>query len=298
MVRPFAFGYNNETSTTNAFQHQDKPDEQSDIKVKAIEEFDDLVLALKDQNIQVIIIEDTPLPIKPDAIFPNNWLTTHSDGTVITYPLHSGLRRAERREDILELLSNEFKIQNQYSFEHYEEEGKFLEGTGSMILDRTNQIVYACLSPRTDPELLEHFTLLKQYRKVSFRATDPSGKNIYHTNVILAIGESQAIVCLESIHDESEKEVLVQSLTDTGKEIIEITWAQVLHFAGNMLQLKNLHGDLYWVMSQSASSSLDADQRKVLEQNAGIIASPIPTIEYYGGGSVRCMLAEIFLQKK
>lgn len=297
MVRPLAFGYNHETATTNTFQQQDKQQEPSDIQSKALEEFDELERILKEHHIQVIIVEDTKLPVKPDAIFPNNWITTHSDGTIITYPLHSNLRRPERREDILQLLSNEFKIQNQYSFEHYEEEGKFLEGTGSMILDRINHIVYACLSPRTDPELLEHFTLLKQYRKVSFKATDPSGTNIYHTNVMMALGETQAILCLDCIHDESEKESLVQSLTDTGKEIIEIKWEQVLHFAGNMLQLKNIHGDLYWVMSQAAFDSLYEDQRSVLQSNAGIIASPISTIEYYGGGSVRCMLTEIFLQK-
>ncbi|MEP7322600.1 MAG: arginine deiminase-related protein [Saprospiraceae bacterium] len=298
MVRPVAFGFNHETATTNAFQKQTNQQESSDIQLKALEEFNELEATLRENHIQVIIVEDTKVPVKPDAIFPNNWITTHSDGTIITYPLHSSLRRAERREDILELLSNEFKVQNQYSFEHYEEEGKFLEGTGSMILDRINHIVYACLSPRTDPELLEHFTLLKQYRKVSFKATDPSGTNIYHTNVMMALGETQAVVCLECIHDESEKETLIQSLTDTGKEIIEIKWEQVLHFAGNMLQLKNIHGDLYWVMSRAALNSLDQDQRNSLQANARIIASPISTIEYYGGGSVRCMLAEIFLQKK
>ncbi|MEO5583391.1 MAG: arginine deiminase-related protein [Saprospiraceae bacterium] len=298
MVRPLAFGYNHETASTNAFQQHNKDQESSDIQLKAVEEFDDLAAMLKEHNIQVIIVEDTPLPVKPDAIFPNNWITTHSDGTIITYPLHSNLRRPERREDILELLSNEFKVQNQYSFEHYEEEGKYLEGTGSMILDRINHIVYACLSPRTDPELLEHFTLLKQYHKVSFKATDPSGTNIYHTNVMLALGETQAIVCLECIHDGSEKEAFVQSLINTGKEIIEIKWEQVLHFAGNMLQLKNIHGDLYWVMSSAALDILDEGQRSVLQSNAGIIGSPISTIEYYGGGSVRCMLTEIFLQRK
>ena len=298
MVRPAAFGYNAETATSNSFQHNNSNESSKSIQEKALAEFDALVQKLKDHNIYVILANDTLIPIKPDAVFPNNWISTHSDGTLITYPMQAVARRLERRDDIIELISNEFIILNQYSFDHYEEEEKYLEGTGSMILDRINHIVYACISPRTDLELLEHFALLGKHQKIIFHATDPLGKSIYHTNVIMAIGQHQAILCLDCIQDESEQENIIQSLKGTNKEIIEIAWVQVLKFAGNMLQVRNQDGESFWVMSQSAYDSLNIDQIKKLNQHSKIISCPIPTIEWYGGGSVRCMIAEIFLEKK
>ena len=298
MVRPAHFGFNEETAETNAFQRNENNIDPSLIKLQAQEEFDLLVNLLEAHHIEVIVIADTPWPVKPDAVFPNNWLTTHADGTVITYPMYSVSRRFERRDDIIDRLTQEFIVQNQYAFDHYELDGKILEGTGSMILDRVNHVVYACISPRTDLELLEHFALLKQYRKVIFHSADPTGKEVYHTNVVMALGTDSAVICLDSIVDEVEREAVVRSLQDSGKAIIDISWDQVIHFAGNMLQIKNRRGALFWVMSQAAFESLDPNQLAILNKHSKILYSPIPTIELYGGGSVRCMIAEIFLEKR
>lgn len=298
MIRPANFGFNEETSETNAFQQRRTDTDPAYIMHKAKEEFDLLVCTLKEHQIKVIVIEDTPWPVKPDAVFPNNWITTHADGTLITYPMYSASRRYERRDDIIDTLTQDFLVHNQYSFDHYELDGKILEGTGSMILDRVNHVVYACTSPRTDLELLEHFALLKQYRKVIFHSADPTGKEVYHTNVVMALGTDCAVICLESIADEAEREALILSLQSAGKTIISISWDQVIHFAGNMLQIKNQEGELFWVMSQAAYESLDTNQTNLLTQNSKIISSPIPTIERYGGGSVRCMIAEVFLNKR
>lgn len=298
MIRPANFGYNPETASSNTFQRKDESADPLSIKIKAREEFDTLVEVLQSHGIEVLIVDDTDQPIKPDAVFPNNWITTHEDGALITYPMYAPLRRAERRDDIIAIVEKKYKVRNRYTFDHYEEENKILEGTGSMILDRTHRIVYACISPRTDAELLEHFALLRQYQKVSFRAKDPSGIPIYHTNVIMALGHDLAVLCLDCISDEAERDQVVQMLHDTNKEILEITWPQVLQFAGNMLQVSNDRGEHCWVMSDAAYRSLNLHQLKRLNASGTIITSPIPTIERYGGGSVRCMIAEIFLTKK
>jgi hypothetical protein len=298
MIRPACFGYNAETATNNSFQTEAKAEEQQLIQQKALEEFDRMVTILKDKGINVTVIEDTPDPQKPDAVFPNNWISLHENGTVITYPMWAKNRRIERRSDIIDILSQIHKIQNKYSFEFYEEEELFLEGTGSMIFDRQNGIVYACISQRTDVTLIDKFNLLLKTRSVVFDALDSNGKPIYHTNVMMALGENFVVICLECIPDETQKKSLIQSFEDTGKTIVEISLDQVNQFAGNMLEVLGSQQKKYLVMSATAYASLRPDQIEVLSGLTNILPIPIPTIETYGGGSVRCMMAENFLPKK
>jgi len=295
MVRPANFGFNDQTAHSNSFQHDDQLLSIEQIQRQATQEFNLLVDKLVGHGLKVVVVDDSPNPVKPDAIFPNNWFSTHSEGILITYPLFTPNRRTERREDIIAFIENKYKVKQRYSFEGFEEEGLILESTGSMVLDRENQIVYACISPRTDPALLDRFALLRKYDKVVFKATDPHNKPVYHTNVIMAIGRHEVVLCTECIQDELEKKSICDSIRATGKNRIEISWAQVLKFAGNMLQVINGAGDLIWLMSTSAYDSLDEDKKLALQKHARILHSPIPTIEKYGGGSVRCMIAELFL---
>ncbi len=298
MIRPAAFGHNSETAFTNAFQKVDIEPENELIHRQAITEFDTLLETIRNAGVEVLVYEDSLIPVKPDAIFPNNWITTHSDGSLITYPMLAPSRRKERREDIIDDLAGKFNIHQRYSFESYEEEGLILEGTGSMVLDRVNHIVYACLSPRTHIELLEKFALLKQYRKVVFHATDPLGHPVYHTNVVLAMGRQCVAICLDCIRDEEEKEQLLLAFKSSHKKVIDLHWEQIIEFAGNMLQVISKDGRPVWLMSEAAKKSLTDAQKNILEADGQIVSSPIPTIEKYGGGSVRCMLAELFLPAK
>jgi hypothetical protein len=298
MIRPACFGYNAETATNNSFQTEAKAEEQRNIQQKALEEFDNMTAILREKGINVQVIEDTPEPQKPDAVFPNNWISLHENGTVITYPMWAKNRRIERRTDIFDILSQTHKIQNKYSFDFYEEEDLFLEGTGSMIFDRQNGIVYACLSPRTDVTLIDKFNLLLKTRSIVFDALDSNGKPIYHTNVMMALGENFVVICLECIPDETQKKSLILSFEQTGKTIVEISLDQVNQFAGNMLEVLGSGQKKYLVMSESAYASLRPDQIELLSGLTNILPIPIPTIETYGGGSVRCMMAENFLPKK
>jgi len=295
MIRPAAFGHNTETADTNAFQKAGILEEHSVIHQQALKEFDILLEVIRNAGIQVLVYDDSRQPVKPDAVFPNNWITTHADGSLITYPMLAPSRRTERREDIIQDLATKFNVHHRYSFETYEQEGLILEGTGSMVLDRVNHIVYACLSPRTHIELLEKFALLKQYRKVVFHATDPLGHAVYHSNVILAMGRQCAVICLDCIDDEEEKDLILSVFQATHKKVVDLQWEQILEFAGNMLQVVTKDGRPVWLMSEAARRSLTDPQKLILEEDGIIISSPIPTIEKYGGGSVRCMLAELFL---
>lgn len=298
MIRPAHFGYNPETAKNNAFQHNDGAENTQAIKENALKEFDAMVQLLRDKEINVHVVEDTADPVKPDAIFPNNWVSFHENGLVLQYPMYSAVRRLERRQDVIDALGKEFLIAKDYTFEHYEEEGMFLEGTGSMVLDRENQIVYACVSERTDIRLLDKWCVLTGYRKIIFTAVDRNGIEIYHTNVMMALGVDFAIICLESIASEGERKLVTDMLHSTGKDIIEINFAQMEAFAGNMLQVQSLNGTKYLVMSKTAHNSLKEDQISKIRSFTDIITPDIPTIENYGGGSVRCMMAEIFLPKK
>lgn len=298
MVRPAHFGFNEETAASNAFQTKNSLLSHEEISRLALAEFDAFVDKLRAAGIRVLVIEDTPSPLKTDAVFPNNWITTHSDGVVVTYPMYSPMRRLERRRDIIDQLSETFVVTNWLRLEQHESEQVFLEGTGSMILDRTNHVVYACRSVRTDERLLREFADGMRYQAVVFDAVDPAGMPIYHTNVMMALADTFAIICLDSITDEAERQEVVNSLQATNKEIIPISYDQMMHYAGNMLQVRNAQGDSFLVMSQQAYQSLQPAQLEAIQQHSHILYSDLQTIEKYGGGSARCMLAEIFLPVK
>lgn len=299
MIRPAHFGFNEETAENNAFQVNDKSLSPLEIKSLARQEFDQFVNLLRSKGVNVMVVEDNPDVKKPDAVFPNNWISFHEDGTLITYPMFSDIRRKERDESVIKTIEEKFKIVHRYSFEQYEFEDQFLEGTGSMILDRQNKIVYACISPRTDVRVLNKFCVLRGFDSVVFFAKDDSGNDIYHTNVMMALGTNFAVINLDAIVNEEERSKVVDRLKSTNKEIIEISHGQMNAFAGNMLQVKTNLGLLpLLIMSASAYESLTKSQIESLEKFNEIIFLPIPTIEKYGGGSVRCMMAEIFLPRK
>jgi len=298
MVRPAKFGFNAETATNNAFQENDKSLSSKEIQKQAVEEFDNMVAHLRFKGVNVHIISDTDSPIKPDAVFPNNWISFHQNGTVIQYPMYASNRRIERQSSIVHQVREHFSIDNMIDFTDYEKEDVFLEGTGSMILDRPNKIVYACVSPRTDIFLLDRFCKRMGYKKVAFGSKDQNGQDIYHTNVMMAIGETFAVICMDSITDPKENKVVRKKLEKSKKEIIDISFDQMNSFAGNMLQVRNNKGKTYLVMSQQAHNSLNKKQIKKIEKHTQIFYAPIPTIEKYGGGSTRCMMAEIFLPMK
>jgi len=298
MIKPANFGFNKETAENNAFQSSEGKLTPEEIKEKAIKEFDEVVNKLTKVGINVQVIQDTAEPVKTDAVFPNNWLSTHENGVMVTYAMFAPSRRAERRTDILEGLERDFVVHKHYSFDFYEDDGQYLEGTGSMILDRKNKILYSCLSPRTEARVLEKFAVLMSYSKVVFHATDKNGDAIYHTNVMMALGTDFAVVCMETIENDVERKDIISSLKRTGKEIIEITEEQMKSFAGNMLQLSSNDGKSYLLMSSQAYKSLDPDQIERISSYTDIIKASIPTIEKYGGGSVRCMVAENFLTSK
>lgn len=290
MIRPVHFGYNAETAVNNYFQQKT----DSTVQEKAVQEFDELVSKLRSNKIIVNVVEDTIEPHTPDSIFPNNWISFHEDNSVTLYPMFAVNRRKERKETVLQFIRDHFNITKINDLSFYEQSGVFLEGTGSMVLDRENKIVYACLSPRTNEDVLDHFCKLYKYSKVVFIAADSKGNLIYHTNVMLCIGSRFAVVCLEAILEEKERIQVIESLVSSGKEIISISLQQLHHFAGNMLELKNADGENILVLSTHAYQSLHQQQIDALEKYATILHSSLNTIETAGGGSARCMLAEIF----
>ncbi len=298
MVRPAHFYRNDQTAINNYFQQEAGKVSRAEIQARALEEFDLFVNKLRLHNIHVEIFEDTTSDETPDSIFPNNWLTLHDDGVILTYPMFAENRRQERRQDIIDQLRSEFFVHEVKSFTEWEEKGKFLEGTGSLILDRPNRIVYAALSKRTSQEVLEDFCDTLGYKSVQFTAlqtVDDHRLPIYHTNVMMSVGENFAVVCLDCIDDPVERAKVDFSLKKTGKEVIPISEKQVNNFAGNILQVRNANGKAIIVMSEAARDSYSSKQIKALERHGHILSSPIPTIEKYGGGGVRCMMAEIFL---
>lgn len=297
MVRPAAFGANAETAVNNYFQSLIKGP-VSEIHESALQEFNNMVDLLREKGIHVIVIDDTPEPQKPSAVFPNNWLSTSPEGIIFIYPMFAASRRAEKREDILKYLNDNYHIKDVQDWSEYEVEGKFLEGTGSMIFDHTNRVIYACHSPRTDFSLLEKFANSNGYRAFVFMATDKNGHPVYHTNVIMALGENFAILCDEAIEEEWELIAVRQLLDSSSHEVIRITREQMCAFAGNMLNVQNKDGDKFLVLSQTAFSSLTDEQKKKLSVYCKLLPVSVPTIEAAEGGSVRCMMAEIFLEKK
>ena len=290
LIRPANFGFNEETRASNVFQKELNEDAET-VRQKASLEFETFASQLKSHGVDVFVFDDTPSPVKTDAVFPNNWISFHADGTVVLYPMLSANRRLERRADIIESLKDKFEITNIIDLSIYESENLFLEGTGSIVFDHANKIAYAALSPRTDKELFLDLCEKLNYKPVIFTAHDRSGSEIYHTNVMMCIGEEFAVICLESITDKSERANVFSKLATTGHEVVDITFDQMNSFAGNMLLVRN---DLL-VMSQSAHRSLTKTQKLALEKYCELLPFAIPTIETVGGGSARCMIAEIFL---
>jgi hypothetical protein len=295
MIRPVNFGFNAQTAVNNAFQIAG-----ADVAAqeKAQKEFDGFVNMLRLNGVDVLVVDDTPEPHTPDSIFPNNWISFHDSGTICLYPMFAVNRRHERKPQVLEKLQHLFSINNTLDFSGYENNQLYLEGTGSMVLDRDNQIAYACLSPRTNKEVLADFCKKMNYRAVIFLSVDASGKAIYHTNVMMCVADRYVVICLESLPDLKERKTVQQTIHETGKELIEISFDQMNHFAGNMLQVQNKDGEQLLVMSTRAYQSLHDDQVKKLQKYNRIIHAPLTTIETNGGGSARCMMAEIFLQRK
>lgn len=299
MIRPVRFQSNPQTAQSNRFQQQDLSSGDDGIHETALAEFDNFVATLEAVGIDVVVYDDTLEPHTPDSIFPNNWLSMHADGTAVLYPMMASNRRTERRADILGSLSSDhgFRIERTVDLSSFEAEEKYLEGTGSIVLDRANHIAYACLSARTDADLLGEFARRMDYELVVFDATGEDGAAIYHTNVMLCIGVDFAVICSASIKQEQRGAVLGR-LRATGHEVVDISHAQMARFAGNMLELKSASGGRVLAMSSQALNSLTAEQRKTLSSRAHIVAASIDSIEKSSGGSVRCMLAEIHLPRK
>jgi len=300
MIRPVRFGYNEETAENNLYQQKLEAQSPSEIQAAALEEFNSFVRKLENAGLRVIVIDDTPEPSKTDSIFPNNWISTHQDATVVTYPMWAPSRRLERRNDIIEKLQQlGYRIENRVDYASFEAEEKFLEGTGSMILDRENLIAYACVSARTDKDLFADFCRSFGFRPVIFTASQTTAEGglaeIYHTNVMMSVGENIAILCDEAIRDVEEKQIVNKLLSESGKEVVHISEQQCNHFAGNMLQVRNKAGEKILVMSEQAYRSLTEQQVSRMEAHCQILHSPLYTIEACGGGSARCMMAEIFL---
>lgn len=292
MIRPVNFGFNAETAVNNAFQVAST---DGFIQERALKEFDDFVALLRLNGVDVTVIDDKPEPHTPDSIFPNNWISFHEDGTLCLYPMFAENRRKERNPEVIDLIAERFKVLRLIDFSHYENEKIYLEGTGSMVLDRDKKIAYACLSPRTDYLILNDFCEKLGYRAEVFDSFDNSGQPVYHTNVMMCVADKYIVICLESIPAQHEKNHLIQTIKYADKAIIPITLDQMNHFAGNMLQVNNNKEEKLLIMSTQAFESLSPDQVVRLSSFNKIIHSRLNTIETNGGGSARCMMAEIHL---
>lgn len=301
MIRPVNFRMNEQTAVNNYFQEQ--PDiTNAEINKKAQKEFDGFVFKLRDHGVNVIVIDDAEEPDTPDSIFPNNWISFHATGTICVYPMFAENRRKERREDIFDILEERgFQINDIMDYTHAEEEGMFLEGTGSILKDRINQKAYCALSERAHGELFIEFCEDFDYYPVIFTANqtvDGERLPIYHTNVMMAMAETFVIICLDTIDDQKECKSVAEHIKKDGREIICITEEQMHHFAGNMLQVIGINGQSHMVMSTNAYNSLQPDQITAIEKHCPIVHSPLDIIEACGGGSARCMMAEVFLPRK
>jgi hypothetical protein len=293
MIRPVRFGFNAQTAVNNAFQVA-TPNQQK-VQQEAIEEFDGFVEKLRNAHVDVTVVEDTPEPHTPDSLFPNNWISFHSNGSIVLYPMFAANRRLERKQTVLDAIKNKFLIQQTEDMSVYENKQLYLEGTGSMVLDRDNRLAYACLSPRTDLQVLEDFCSRMNYTPVVFNSVDEKNQPIYHTNVMMCVADHYVVICLDSIPDEKEKDTVIGKIKATGKSIVNISLSQMNHFAGNMLQIENSSGEKILVMSSQAYESLSPDQINELSGFNTILHSSLHTIESNGGGSARCMMAEIHL---
>ena len=301
MIRPVAFRMNEQTAVNNYYQKVVDGLLPATVNAKAQQEFDAFVEKLTAVGVDVTVVDDTLNPDTPDSIFPNNWISFHENGDVALYPMFAENRRHERREDILDILEDKgFVINNIVDYTSAEEDGFFLEGTGSLLLDRANAKAYCALSPRADEELFIEFCEDFDYAPVIFEAfqtVDSERKLIYHTNVMMCLGETFAVICADCIDDKKERKMVLENLKENGKEVVLITEAQMNNFAGNMLEVRGANDKRYLVMSTAAHQSLTPKQIEQLEKHAEILSSSLDTIEACGGGSARCMMAEIFLPK-
>lgn len=298
MIRPVCFRSNPLTAQSNRFQGKTGLPADAQ-QVAAAHEFDHLADTLRQAGVDVIVIEDTPSPETPDSIFPNNWISMHGDGRVVLYPMEAENRRTERRADIVDYLSEKegLSVTEIVDLSRHEQAGHYLEGTGSMVLDRVNRIAYACLSSRTHLDPLGDFAQRMNYTVVAFDAVDREGVPVYHTNVLMNVGENLAVVCDEAIQQADQRDAVLRQLRDTGHDVISLSYAQLEAFAGNMLELRNTSGERVVAMSTRAFNALDKEQLITLSANGWLIHAPIDTIEDSAGGSVRCMLAEVHLPK-
>jgi len=292
MVRPVNFGFNEETAKNNSFQ---KKGFEKSAQEMALEEFDNFTSLLRAEGVEVLVVQDTPEPHTPDSVFPNNWFSTHEGGTLVLYPMYAKNRRLERKPGVVELLKSKYKIKRVVDLTEREEKSLFLEGTGSMIADRDNNLIYACRSPRTDESVLEEFCDELDFDYFLFNAYDNGGGLIYHTNVIMCVATNFVVACLDSIRDINERQDFIGLVEESDKELIEISLEQMNQFAGNMIELKNKKGEPLLIMSATAKRSLTAEQLAKLEGYCKIVAPELSVIENNGGGSARCMIAEIFL---
>jgi hypothetical protein len=295
MIQPVNFEFNAQTAVNNSFQVADGGDNAQE---RAVDEFANLVGVLREHGLDVTVVEDTPYPHTPDSIFPNNWISFHDEGSICLYPMYADNRRNERKQSVLQVIHERFEVKKTIDFSYYEKSDLFLEGTGSMVLDRDQKIAYACLSPRTSRKVLQVFCDQMGYQPVMFHAEDNQGLAIYHTNVMMCVADHYIVICLESLSNKEEKEELVGVIRKSEKEIIEISIDQMNHFAGNMLQVENKKKEKLLVMSTQAFESLNPKQIKKLKTYNPIIHAELESIETNGGGSARCMIAEVHLPEK
>ena len=297
MIEPVAFGFNEQTAVNNYFQVQ----QEGNVQGEALKEFNAFVEKLRAKDINVITIKDTLEPKTPDSIFPNNWVSFHADGKVVLYPMFAENRRLERRDDIINQIKEQFEVTEVIDYSGAEKDNFFLEGTGSMIFDHDNKLAYGSVSLRLDEGLFRKFCSDFGFQPVVFHSYQTAGEErlpIYHTNVMMCVADKFVVICLDCIDDESERNNVIETIKNSGKELIEISEDQMQNFAGNMLQVQNQSGKRFLVMSQSAYKSLNRDQVSAIEKYCEIIYSDLEVIETNGGGSARCMLAEVFLPKK
>lgn len=300
MIRPIRFQTNPLTAESNHFQREAPVGPAETSQARALAEFEGLRAALEEAGVEVCAFDDTPEPHTPDAVFPNNWVSFHSDGTVVVYPMEAPNRRSERRRDLIEALAarHGFRVERIIDLSHYEGAGQYLESTGSLVLDRSRHTAYACLSSRTHLDPLADFARRLDYDVVTFEAVDEEGYPIYHTNVMMWVGEGLAAVCGEAIRRPEQRAAVLARLADDGRQVIRLSLAQVHAFAGNMLELRNRQGERLIVMSEQARESLEPGQLAAIEAYARIVAAPLAHIEASGGGSARCMLAAVHLPRR
>lgn len=295
LIRPACFGFNRQTAVNNPFQRP--APEGAEVRETALKEFDGLVRALRSRDIPTLVLQDTPDPVTPDSIFPNNWVSSHEDHTLVVYPMFAPNRRQERKGPVLASLREALGSVRVIDLTGWEGRGQFLEGTGSMVLDRPSKTAYACLSPRTSAAVLEDFCRRTGYRAVPFEAVDKDGRPVYHTNLMMSVGSSHAVLCRESFVSGERLRQVEKSLSERGKTIVDISSGQMDRYCGNVLEVRNRQGKKFILMSETARAAFREDQLAVVCREAELLSAPVPCIESVGGGSVRCMVAELFPEK-